>query len=62
MGQQFSLTDLSIIRLINFKKEKFIWIDEQQCFMPICGLDQSTELRQVMNNPQGLSKKQQQLR
>ncbi|KAF4533323.1 hypothetical protein B566_EDAN004444 [Ephemera danica] len=51
-----------VIRLLNFKKEKFVWVEEQQSFLAVCGLDQSKELAHVMNNPQGLSREQQTLR
>ncbi|XP_059479113.1 polyamine-transporting ATPase 13A3-like isoform X2 [Neocloeon triangulifer] len=50
------------VRLLNFKRERFIWDDESQLFLAICGLDITDEMENVKNNPQGLSSNHQRLR
>jgi hypothetical protein len=50
------------IRLLHFKKEKFIWYDAHQTFLPLSGLNHSQQLQNILEEPQGLSKEQQELR
>ncbi|XP_065334220.1 polyamine-transporting ATPase 13A3-like [Cloeon dipterum] len=54
--------ELEIVRLLNFKREKFIWDDDRQLFIAICGLDTSDDMQNVKNDPQGLTENNQRLR
>jgi len=55
-------SEFETVRMLNFKRERFIWDEEKQLFIAINGLDKTDEIQNIMNEPRGLTTHGQKLR